>query len=122
MTDESIPIDPPTGRRPQPVLWLVALIVGLNALVLAGDALNVLPTDAVRYLVLATIFITAAGGALVRGVVTPLAAPQDSLGRPLVATSAIAGVVRAAARAGAQGGVIEAIQNQRRAGGGSTIR
>jgi hypothetical protein len=119
--EPTAPVEPPKRRRPQPVLWLVAMIAGLNALVISGDALNVLPTEAVRWLVLINIFVTVVGGVLVRGVVTPLAAPQDSMGRPLVATSSIAGIVKAAARVGAQGGVVEALQQRRRDGYGGTL-
>jgi hypothetical protein len=92
---------PPAPARPRPVLIFAALVAGLNAFTAAGDLLNVLPPKAVTYVALISVVGAAVGGVLVQGVVTPLSAPQDGRGQPLVPESKVSSSVRSAARAGA---------------------
>jgi hypothetical protein len=86
--------------RPRPVLILATLMAALSALAGAGALLDFLPRSIVGTIMLINIAIGAAGGVLVQGVVTPLADPQDSAGRPLVPLDAIE-TQKMAARVGA---------------------
>lgn len=104
----SDPIPSSTGR-PRPVLWFAALLAAVNALAAAGDLSNVLPGRFVPWVLLASIVLTAAGAAVTQGAVTPLSDPRTRYGTPLVAASAMLPAVKAAARAGAHGGVAEAM-------------
>lgn len=107
--------------RPRPVLLLAALIAAMNAFTAAGDLLNVLPPRAVTYVALASIVVAAFGGVIVQGAVTPLSSPKNSAGADLVPASAMIPAIKAAARAGAEGGVQLAMREQA-AGDGGTIR
>jgi hypothetical protein len=110
MTDQSpgpAPVAP--SSRPRPVLLLAALVAGLNALALAGDAANVIPGEVFKWIVVASIFVTAFGAVLVQGAVTPLSDPRNSAGQPLAPIGLLQAPVRAAARAGAIAGAADAI-------------
>ena len=96
--------------RPNPVLYLAALIAALDALAGSGAALDFLPRGVVATIILLNVVVGVGGAVIVRGTVTPLSAPQNANGSPLVPASEILGPVKAAARAGAQGGAREAIQ------------
>jgi hypothetical protein len=100
---------PATGSRPRPVLLLAALIAGINALALAGDAADIVPSNVFRWIVLASIVIAPIGAVLVQGVVTPLSNPRNAAGQPLVPVGLLQGPVRAAARAGAIAGAADVL-------------
>lgn len=106
--DTSAPAPP--SRRPRPVLLLAALIAGLNAAAGAGVLADVLPARAVGYVLLASIVLTAVGGVLVQGAVTPLADPRNAAGQQLLPVAALQGPVRSAARAGAIAGAADVLQ------------
>lgn len=100
-TPNPIPAPP---ARPQPVLILAALIAGLDAFVGAGALLDFLPRQVVGVVALVSVVVGAAGAVLVKGMVTPLSAPQDGRGRDLVPESTAVAAVRSAARMGAREG------------------
>lgn len=81
------------GFRFQPVKWMTAIVGILTALVGADDASaaaggpHILPAAAHGWAVLAITVLTVVLGVIVHGVVTPLAAPRDNGGRPLVPVS-----------------------------------
>lgn len=100
-TPNPIPAPP---ARPQPVLILAALLAGIDALAGAGSLLDFLPRAVVGIIVLINVVVGAAGGILVKGMVTPLSAPQDGRGRDLVPESTAVAAVRSAARMGAREG------------------
>lgn len=87
--------------RPRPVLILAALMAGLSALAGAGHLLDFLPDSVVSTILLVDVVVAAVGGVLVQGAVTPLSAPQNADGVPLVTASALAPMVTQAAREGA---------------------
>lgn len=92
----------PTSGRPRPVLVLAALLAAIDALAGAGALLDFLPRTVVGIIVLINVVVGAAGGVLVQGSVTPLSAPQNANGTPLVPASEMLPQVKAAARAGAR--------------------
>ena len=79
-----------TGSRPRPVVIYGAVVAGLQALLGAGDLLNVIPDSVARWLQLTLVVLVAVGGALVvQAKVTPLSDPQDDRGVPLVAVDSM---------------------------------
>lgn len=98
MTDIELP---PPAKRPRPVLLYAALMAALAALSAGGYALGILPPAALAWITLASIVASAVGGVLVQGAVTPLSAPQDGRGRPLLPAATILNRVSDAAREGA---------------------
>lgn len=107
--------------RPRPVLYLAALVAALDSLAGAGAALDFLPRPVVATIILANVVVGAAGAVIVQGAVTPLSAPQNANGTPLVPASELIGPLKAAARAGAHGGVAEVVTSARVAAPGGTI-
>lgn len=71
--------------RPRPVLIYAAVMAGLTALTGYAGLDQLIPSQAVAWLALATVVVGAVGGALVQGQVTPLADPRAKDGGPLVA-------------------------------------
>lgn len=104
MTQTPNPIPAPPAR-PQPVLILAALLAAIDALAGAGSLLDFLPKTMIGIIVLINVVVGAAGAVLVKGMVTPLSAPQDGRGRDLVPESTAVAAVRSAARMGAREGV-----------------
>lgn len=68
----------------KPVAWLTGLVSVLTALEAVDAKVHVLPAAWTPYLVGAIAVLTVVLGALVHGVVTPLARPRDDAGTPLV--------------------------------------
>jgi hypothetical protein len=104
MTENTPDLSPLPLMRPQPVLILAALLAAIDALAGAGSLLDFLPKTVVGIIVLINVVVGAAGGILVKGMVTPLSAPQDGRGRDLVPESTAVAAVRSAARMGAREG------------------
>lgn len=70
--------------RPRPVLIFAAVIAALNALAAIGDLTDVLPSSAVKWIAIGSAVVTAVGGVIVQGQVTPLSSPRDKVGTRLV--------------------------------------
>jgi hypothetical protein len=86
------------------VLLLAALLASIDALAGAGALLDFLPKAVIGIIILINVVVGAGGAVLVQGAVTPLSAPQDGRGRPLVPESTATAAVRSAARLGAREG------------------
>lgn len=99
---------PTPPARPQPVLVFAALLAAIDALAGAGSLLDFLPKTVIGIIVLINVVVGAAGAVLVKGMVTPLSAPQDGRGRDLVPESTAVAAVRSAARQGAREGAAAA--------------
>lgn len=69
--------------RPNPVLWYTALMAGGAAFLSFAGLSDLMPKTAIAWVSLVLAVVGAAGGVLVRGVVTPLADPRDNEGRKL---------------------------------------
>jgi hypothetical protein len=70
--------------RPRPVVVYAAVMAGLAAVLGFGGLADLIPAVAIAWLTLATAVISAVGGVLVQGVVTPLSDPRDAEGRRLL--------------------------------------
>lgn len=71
----------------EPVRWMTAILAVVAGLIAANETLHVLPSRWTEVLLYASMVLTVALGAIARGKVTPLAAPKDDGGRPLVPLS-----------------------------------
>jgi hypothetical protein len=68
----------------QPVAWMAGALTVLTALETVNAAARLLPAAWTPYLLGAIAVLTAVLGKLAHGAVTPLAAPKDDAGTPLV--------------------------------------
>jgi hypothetical protein len=95
---------PSSLRRPRPVLIYAAIVAGLQAFLGVAGLTDLMPSRTVAIVSLVSVVVSAMGAALLQGVVTPLSAPQDGRGRPLLPEWTATAPVRSAARAGAMEG------------------
>lgn len=70
--------------RFKPVAWATSLLAVLVAVEAVNEAAHLLPAAWSPYLLGAIAVLTAVLGRLAHGAVTPLAAPKDDAGTPLV--------------------------------------
>jgi len=68
----------------QPVAWFTGLVTTLVAVDGAAEAAHVLSPTVAAWAGIGIAGLTALLGFITHGVVTPVAAPKDSSGRPLV--------------------------------------
>lgn len=68
----------------KPVAWMTTILGVLTALVTLEATVHVVPDAVMPYVLGAITVLTAILGVVVHGKVTPLAAPKDDGGRPLV--------------------------------------
>jgi hypothetical protein len=74
-------------------LAIIGALIGANELVHDTTGVDIIPAGATPYLIFASVVLTLILGGAVRNRVTPLAAPKDDAGVPLVPKS-MAGIAR----------------------------
>lgn len=72
------------GFKFQPVAWMTAVLAVLTALMTLDETIDVLPEAVSPFVIGAIAVLTVVLGVIVKGKVTPTAAPKDDAGTPLV--------------------------------------
>lgn len=75
---------PAAGSRPRPVAWYGAFTAALGAFLGFAGLTDLMPKTVIAWVALVGAVVTAAGAVLVQSTTTPLSAPQDARGVPLV--------------------------------------
>lgn len=94
----SLPTPPPPSPRPRPILLVQSTLAALGVVTGSAGLTAHIPAAAAWWLVIAIAAVNVGLGFYLQSVTTPLSAPQDARGVPLVAHDvAQAAVVQAAA-------------------------